>query len=1348
MRKILTFIIAFVLIFLQFSIGFAIDNGNNVNQNSTAEVNSLQLAPIPPMGWNSWNKFGGNINEDLIKEIADAMVASGMKDAGYEYINIDDGWMAPQRDANGNLQPDPKKFPHGIKAIADYVHSKGLKLGIYVSNGTNTCMGLPSSLLHEDQDAKTFADWGVDYVKYDFCYNNLVSQYAPNIDKIEITSTNDVTVYNATYEAESPDNTISGEAKIADLSTASNGKVVGYIGNNSGILQFNKITVPDNGTYKLKIYYVNEDLNRRIAYISVNGAEGVKYFFPGKEKDWSSIQTVETNVDLKKGENTIKIYNPLSSNQDRAKEQYSWMSDALKKTGRPIVFSICEWGTNQPWLWGKDIGQLWRTTGDISDNWNSMVSNMDKNSVLSQYAGPNHWNDPDMLEVGNGGMTDVEYKSHFSLWAIMAAPLITGNDLRNMSDETKAILLNKDVISIDQDPLGIQGRVLKNDNGKEIFVKPLANGDVAVLLFNRTSNSLSISTNAQEIGMESSEAYKIRDLWQHTDMLTPGNISATIPPHGVAMYRVSKATGNEDISPFVDISFSNNQIVEPEQSGKLTAVITNYGSDIRNVKIDLTYPNGWTFSNELPTNFDKITTNQSVYASWNFQVPINADYGWNDIKARVTYIYGNDYNGEQNADTQIYVHEPTSGNDSYLSDMNWIDASNGWGSIGLDKTVGKNPIKLKNVIYDKGLGVHAPSTIEYYIGGKYTKFHAIAGIDDEAINNNPMPVEFQVYGDDKMLWDSGIMSDKSDPKVVDVDITGINILKLIVNQVSDTNTWDHTDWADAKILNNGIKIDNVTADTIDAGKSGNINVMITNVGSSIAKNVQSSLIVPDGWTVTPITSTSFDNISIGQSVNVLWTVYRPAEYDSNGYTNIGIRTSFTYDDNNNQFLRVVKVATPPSPPNGDTYLSDIQWRTMSNYWGPAEKDMSNGEQGAGDGNPITINGVVYKKGLGVHAPSTIEYTLGGKFNRFISDVGIDDEIIYKNDGTHGTPAAVIFEVYGDNNLIYTSGVMHMMESKHIDVDISGVNILKLVVRPGVEGTNSDHADWANAMIKMNSTQARIEVNPNNVTLDVGETAKANAIVYDQNGQIISGTTITWSSDDPTIATVCQKGYIKGISEGSTVIRATYGTLSAIVNVTVKNVSGVVTTLKGPNFVNVGQQYTVTFGLNNAKDITAQGLVVNYDSNVLDFVEAKSVDETKIQVLSTDTNTPGVVKIILASLGGQSALNGNTDILNITFKAKAESHSTDINIEKAELSDSQGNEVSAVLTMKSISVTPEGDLNGDGKVTIADLGILAKYYGTTASDSNWNEIKIADYDNSDKIDLYDLVFIAKKVNDNL
>ena len=280
------------------------------------------LAPTPPMGWNSWNKFGCRIDENLIRETADAMVSSGMKDAGYKYVNIDDCWEATARDANGRLTTDTARFPHGMKALADYVHSKGLKIGIYSSAGTGTCQRRPASLDHEVVDAQTFAEWGIDYLKYDNC-----------------------------------------------------------------------------------------------------------------------------------------------NNQNRpAVERYKAMGDALKATGRPIVFSLCEWGQNTSWEWGKSVGgDLWRTTGDIRDQWASVVRLLDLQVGLEKYSGPNAWNDPDMLEVGNGRMTYDEYVAHFSLWALMNAPLIAGNDLRSMSDSTKMILENKEVIAVDQDWGGVQGRKVRDD---------------------------------------------------------------------------------------------------------------------------------------------------------------------------------------------------------------------------------------------------------------------------------------------------------------------------------------------------------------------------------------------------------------------------------------------------------------------------------------------------------------------------------------------------------------------------------------------------------------------------------------------------------------------------------------------------------------------------------------------------------------------------------------------------------------------------------------------------------------------------------------------------------------------
>jgi len=355
------------------------------------------LARTPPMGWNSWNKFACNVSEQLIKEIADAMVASGMKRVGYQYVNIDDCWQV-SRDSAGNIVADPVRFPGGMKALADYVHAKGLKLGIYTDAGTMTCEKRPGSLDHELQDAKTYADWGVDYVKIDWCHT-----------------------------------------------------------------------------------------------------EGLD-----------------------------------------PQKQYTKFRDALAQCGRPIVFSICNWGRNQPWTWGPATGNLWRTTGDIQDNWASALKILDNPSQQhAEAAGPGGWNDPDMLEVGNGKMTDAEYRSHFSLWAMMAAPLIAGNDLRSMSQATKDILMNAEVIAIDQDAAGKQGTRIRAEGGLEVWAKPLKQkGAVAVVLFNRGEAAADINANWGEVGLPSGKA-KVRDLWAHADRgVYSDSFKASVPSHGVVMLKV------------------------------------------------------------------------------------------------------------------------------------------------------------------------------------------------------------------------------------------------------------------------------------------------------------------------------------------------------------------------------------------------------------------------------------------------------------------------------------------------------------------------------------------------------------------------------------------------------------------------------------------------------------------------------------------------------------------------------------------------------------------------------------------------------------------------------------------
>jgi alpha-galactosidase len=379
-----------------------------------------QLAQTPPMGWNSWNKFKSNINDALIRQIADAMVSSGMQASGYQYINLDDHWEGT-RDAAGNIHPDPTKFPD-MKALADYVHSKGLKLGIYSSPGNLTCGKEIGSYRHEVQDANTFAAWGIDYLKYDWC--------------------------------------------SAGWSLTNNPP---------------GLALPDSDMPKL----------------------------------------------------------------------YQLMGDALKASGRPIVFSLCQYGRYNVGTWGASVGgNLWRTTGDINDTWARMSSlGFDQQVGREVYAGPGHWNDPDMLEVGNGGMTDAEYRTHMSLWAILAAPLIAGNDLRVMSQATKDILLNKDVIAVDQDSFGKQGyRINKQGTNGELWAKPLAGNAWAVGLFNRGSSAMTVTIKLSDLGLNRDQV--VRDLWTHTDLgAINAQYSVNVPSHGVVMLRLSASDGTVPLIP-------------------------------------------------------------------------------------------------------------------------------------------------------------------------------------------------------------------------------------------------------------------------------------------------------------------------------------------------------------------------------------------------------------------------------------------------------------------------------------------------------------------------------------------------------------------------------------------------------------------------------------------------------------------------------------------------------------------------------------------------------------------------------------------------------------------------------
>lgn len=355
------------------------------------------LGVTPPMGWNSWNHFGCNINESTIRETADAIISTGLAKLGYKYVNIDDCWAESTRDKQGNFVAKKSTFPSGIKALADYVHNKGLKLGIYTDSGSMTCSKkMPGSLGYEEHDAKTFASWGIDYLKYDNCYN-----------------------------------------------------------------------------------------------------EGIK-------------PTV----------------------------RYPIMTKALMNAGRPIFFSLCEWGDMHPALWGSKVGNSWRTTNDIKDTWLSMMYIADMNEVYADYARPGGWNDPDMLEVGNGGMTNDEYIVHFSIWAISKAPLLIGCDVRDVSKETLNILTNREVIAVNQDRLGVQAKKVRMEGDLEVWAGPLSGYRVVVLLVNRGPATSLMTAHWDDIGLHPNTTVMARDLWLHKVLRERpvGNLSATVASHACKMF--------------------------------------------------------------------------------------------------------------------------------------------------------------------------------------------------------------------------------------------------------------------------------------------------------------------------------------------------------------------------------------------------------------------------------------------------------------------------------------------------------------------------------------------------------------------------------------------------------------------------------------------------------------------------------------------------------------------------------------------------------------------------------------------------------------------------------------------
>ncbi|MEV4612783.1 NPCBM/NEW2 domain-containing protein [Kitasatospora sp. NPDC049258] len=650
------------------------------------------------MGFNNWNSTwcGADFNEAMVEGIADLFVSKGLKDAGYRYVNLDDCWALPSRDASGNLVPDPVRFPHGIKAVADYVHAKGLKFGIYSSAGSKTCdvKGFPGGLGHEQQDANLWASWGVDYLKYDNC-------------------------------------------------------------NNQGV---------------------------------------------------------------------------------DAKLRYTTMRDALKATGRPILLSICEWGANQPWNWAQPVGNSWRTTGDISDSWSSMITIAHQNQQLAPYARPGAWNDPDMLEVGNGGMTETEYRTHFSLWAQMAAPLLIGTDLRTADAGTLDILTNKDVIAVDQDPLGRQGTVVSSSGGKVVMSKPLADGSRSVTLTNEGSYAATVATTVQAVGIGGASSYAVKDLWSKATSSTTGAIQASVPAHGTVMLRVTPGSpvpppsGMNRLSDLAWTSAINGWgPVERDRSNGDTAagdghtltlrgaaysrglgahagseITYHLGGGCKNLTVDVgvddeTYGNGsvvfqiWKDATKVADS-GTVTGRDAVKR-------LGADLtGATTLRLVVTDAGdGMSYDHADWADPKLACGSGPAAGSYQLSDLAWSASVNGWGPVERDRSNNEAPggdghtLTIEGATYAKGLGTNAYSEITYYLGGSCTALSTDVGVDDESATKGS--VVFQIWKDGAKVADSGLLTYRDAAKHLTADLTGALELRLVVTDGGDGPASDHADWA-------------------------------------------------------------------------------------------------------------------------------------------------------------------------------------------------------------------------------------------------------------------------------------------------------------------------------------------------------------------------------------------------------------------------------------------------------------------------------------------------------------------------------------------------------------------------
>jgi len=642
-------------------------------------------ALTPPMGWNDWYQYRCGITENDVLANARALVSSGLAKLGYRYVNLDDCWMAPQRAADGQLQADPTRFPHGIAWLAAKLHAMGLKLGVYESFGTTTCQRRPGSYGHYQQDANTFAKWKIDFLKFDYC--------------------------------------------------------------------------------------------------------GVP---PGTTS--ASLQA-----------------------------DYQQMSRDLLATGRHIVFSeelpVAAGDANPanphylPYVaLSSKISNMWRMAPDEKPNFRSTVfGHLADDLPLAQYAHPGAWNDLDMLMAGSSTFhwSVQQQQTQMSIWAEMASPLLDSSDLTSMTTATKRILGNRAVIAVDQDPLGRQGQLVAKQGSVDVVAKPLADGDVAVLLANTGSAPQQVSTNARAIGLRRAGAYAVRDLWAGTRRETAGTIAETVPAGGAMLLRVSplRAFAVGRYAPFTAVSVtvppvypgSQFTIAKPGQAVTVPAALQNDGRvPVWNARLSLTVPSGW--SSGSPVSARILPTGKEVSGTWHVTVPPGTAAGTYTLTATAKYRWGYRHAGGNSTPATVQIAVPPVGTPT-LDQLSWLSAVNGYGPIGINKNYYGGPLSIHGTVYPHGLWVNSVATLYYYVGGNCSTFTTDLGLDDS--DKSTGAVVYQFYADGHQVYDSGVVTNSTPTVHAIVNISGARILELHVGEGNGTINYGNADFGSPRLTCTG-----------------------------------------------------------------------------------------------------------------------------------------------------------------------------------------------------------------------------------------------------------------------------------------------------------------------------------------------------------------------------------------------------------------------------------------------------------------------------------------------------------------------------------------------------------------